>query len=108
MKKSIKLGLAAAAVALMISGSAVSASAATSDYNAQVCAPALRPAIYGASVGNLALSIYAPSATRTDSWYNSTRTTRVKLTNVGENFANGGRATYSGSLTNKGQDCRLL
>lgn len=108
MKKSLKVALGALAVGLMVSGTAVSASAATSSYTAQVCAPAVRPAIYGASVGTLTLSIYAPSVTRTDRWNNATRTTRVKLTNVGENFSNGGQATYTGSLTDKGQDCRLF
>lgn len=109
MKRSIwKMATVAVAVGIVVSGSAAPASAATKTYSSEVCAPALRPAIYGASVGFLELTIYAPAVNRADSWYNTTRTTRVKLTNVGEYWSNGGKATYTGTLTDKGQDCRLL
>ena len=107
-RKKTLAGLGLAAAALMALGVAAPAQAATAGYSSQVCASALRPAIYGASVGTLALTIYSPGGNRTDSWYNSNRTTRVKRTNVGENFSNGGQASYSGSLTDKGQDCRLV
>lgn len=107
-RKKTLAGLGLAAAALMAVGVAAPAQAATSSYSSQVCAPALRPAIYGASVGNLTLTIYSGAGARSDSWYNASRTTRVKLTNVGENFSNGGQASYSGSLTDKGQDCRFV
>lgn len=106
MKKHYLAGLLAAGV-LAVSFAAP-AHAATSDYASNSCFPPLRPSIYGASVGTLSLRINNLNHSSTDTWFNVTRTTRVKLTDAGEFYSPGGRATFSGTLTNKGQDCRLL
>lgn len=108
MKKRLKVAGVVGLVAALIAGGAAPAFAATTSYSSEVCAPALRPAIYIATVGNLTLSQGWGTGSHSESWYNSTRTTRVKLTPALQNWMNGGTATYTGSYTNKGQDCRLF
>lgn len=110
LRRRISAALAVAGLCVVVV--ATPAAAATSTYSSDVCG-LLRPAIYGAAVGSMSLSIwngYPGDTWSTDSWYNATRTTQVKLTNVGisSSIPAGGKATYTGSLTNKGQDCRAF
>lgn len=105
MKKGLKVTGAVGLIAALLVGGAAPAFAATTSYSSEVCAPALRPVIYIATVGNMTLSQGWGTGSHSDSWYNSTR---VKITPALQNWINGGTAMYTGSYTNKGRDCRLF
>lgn len=107
--KNITKAVAAAALAVgLVVAASAPANADSSTWGPKVCSPALRPAIYIATVGDLFLYIDHGPGGFGENWYNPTRTTRVKLTPVGNPGMDSGLANFSGTPSNKGSDCRLV